>query len=75
MGEYYDVVDRSCLNWSVSVPMPTEEKKRKNRKTESDTKTEHDLCLMKNILLTATFITIFWGRINRNLEWALMTGS
>lgn len=30
VGEYYDVVDGFCLNWSVSVFMLIEEKKRKN---------------------------------------------
>lgn len=39
MGEYYDLVDGSSLNWCFSVPMPTEGKERK--KKTSKTKIKH----------------------------------
>lgn len=76
-GEDYDVVDGTSLNRCSHVPMPTEGKEgKKTEKQKSDTKHKHDLCLMKNILLMAIFITVSQGqKMNRNLGLAVMAGS
>lgn len=73
------------MMWSMGPPstgaptFPCQLKERKEKKTEkqkSDTKHKHDLCLMKNILLMAIFITVSQGqKMNRNLGLAVMAGS